>query len=82
MRNHLIEQQDRGKSRKFREQSRVSEHEADQQRLLHSGRGVSGGDRLLGMVHGEIGEMGPFERATSGRIAGAIVTQQRTVSFI
>ena len=49
MGDHLVEQQHRRKSRHFRDQAGMRQHEADQQRLLLAGRGIGGGDALGGV---------------------------------
>ncbi len=47
MRDDFVEQQDRREAGHLGDQSRVREHEPDQQRFLFAGRGVGGGDALV-----------------------------------
>ena len=82
MRDDLVEQQNRREAGHLGNQTGVSEHEPDQQRLLFAGRGVGGGDALVRIDDLEIGQMRAVERAPRGRIAGAIVAQHRAVALL
>ena len=82
MRDDLIQQQHRCKARHFRQQPRMRQHQADEQRLLLAGRGFGGGDALACMDDGEIGEVRAVERASGGGVARAIVAQGRTVAIL
>ena len=57
MRDDFIEQQQRRKPRHLGDQSRMREHEADQQRLLLAGRGLRRRDALRAVEHLEVGEV-------------------------
>ena len=75
MRDDFVEQQQRRKPRHLGDQSRMREHEADQQRLLLAGRGLRRRDALRAVQHLEIGEMRPVGGAAGGGIARAVLAQ-------
>ena len=64
MRDHLVEQQHRREAGHLGDQTRMREHEADQQRLLLAGRGFGGGDAFLRIDR-------PKGRSDAGRRASA-----------
>jgi len=78
--DHLVEQHHRRVTGHVGDQARMGEHEADQQRLLLSGRGVARGDALGLVDDREIGEMRSVEGAAGGGVARAVVLEQRAIA--
>src|SRR5205085_1093680 len=71
----FVEQQDRRFAAKLALQAGLGQHDRDQERLLLAGRGLLGGDALLGMDSPEVGAVRTPRGAAGERAGGTMLRQ-------